>query len=1251
MSYTPTRDDIKNLGANDAEKFLQGILWSCADRIGAGKNVVGRIVQSTVSRRPAENVKDGGLELTISLPGTVILQPPFTKHRMIVQVKSGEPLTKTSIERELDKEKVKEFLKDGGHYILAYTGFVPTYGDHDKGTWGKEQLDALQVAIEKSLGKDTTVTGEVWHADDVERLAKGTPQAWDVFPAVNLFRTLCSRTLESLINAKFFSKSGFDIPFALGDERESALNSVTTWLSSFGGYFELRGNMGIGKSRLIYEAVKKINREATTVWLPSRPEDPAFIANCHAFLSANPNSTLRLVIDECDDDIADQLRNMAQMFPARVSLLGIFPIRSRDVTKKKGSDFRHLPNMSKNDMKTVLKEFQLREEVENWIIQICDGYPKLARVLAESAKKETDKLTRETLISWLADHEVFRDETRKDRGWVNLILTPEDQEVLSALALLTEVGVDGHRRKEYQNICKFFAIEDDAVEKSIVKNLDKGLLTKGSDYVYVTPLILASYLCAFKIGGMREEKIKAFSEMLQSFPRPQFGKSAIESFTERIKMSSLEEGAQKKLQSVLGHLSPFDKAVLQSEVVAELAFACCHFQPQSFLNPFVNDLRTRSPEEVKTWVVGRRRVVRFLEAAAFYPELFDQAVEGLFLLAKAEIESFANNAAGIWADFFHPGLSGSMAPLPQRARWLIKLVESGDNSIDLIDAAVKSMVSEAGSRMAGHENQLGLPYIEVDHRFLIGEYYEALNQLIEAIKKHSARLPNLVKILIENLRNLVRYGYIQKHLDVVSWLEEASKNDLELRQRLLISSQHIVKWESRRLSADAKKFFNELCGKLDSGSFEDTVRRWTFDPLLDDYQLAKEENNAVKKLALEIIQNPKKLGEIKDILTHPKATRPWYLMFKLGEHDDKQELWNELSKWSDPSQSRLVLRYLIGRSYGKADPDWIDDRLDEMNTASADTFYLAEASKDVETDRSFSRLLNIGKSKPEHIGLLVYGGRAARMNPTELSSVVDVFRLSKTHLDPSSLWDVLGQYVHGANGPLPISKEQIEFLLHSLSAPGKGGMTDHYQDEVLKVLLDHHIDEQTASTLADTCISVIADEKSEYQWSRRCGEVLKSIAEKWPEPVFKAIFEHMKDDNDFKTYKIETILDDWAHGVFRNRLEEEAQKCDEHTGELIARLLPDSYAALNNTSAVLLQRFPSNGSIASAIIRAFISGTFWGPLTDRLAKQIEALESWAAQHGLQSNSSITSLKTSLAKQLEENKRAEEEEDFLRKKDR
>ncbi len=940
------------------------------------------------------------------------------------------------------------------------------------------------------------------------------------------------------------------------------------------------------------------------------------------------------------------------MFATRVSLLSIFPFRSRDATRNPGSDVRLLGKMSRSDLTTLLNVFQLRPEVEEWITQICDGYPKLARVLAESAKKETDSLTREKLIVWLSENEIFRDGTRKDKGWVNLILTPDDQEVLGALSLLTEVGYAGHRQKESHVICDFFQIKEDVAERSVQKNLEKGLLTQGSDYVYVTPLILASYLCAYKIGGMRAEKIKEFSAMLQGFPRPQFGKSALEAFTERIKMSSLEEGAQTKLQSVLEHLAPFDQAVLQSEVVAELAFACCHFQPQSFLTSFVRDLRTRSPEEVKTWSEGRRRVVRFLESAAYYPELFDQSAEALFLLANAENETWANNAAGIWSGFFSPGLSGTMAPLPQRAAWLIRLIESGNGSPSLVQRAVESMLTQASSRMTGHENQLGLPIIEVKHGFLINEYHQALTDLVDVIKRHSERLPNLIRVLVDRLRGLTRYGFIQKHIDVVSWLVDQSNNDQVLQQRLLIASEMVLQFESTHLSDEIKSFFEDLRHKLEFETFQNNVRRWSFEPLLGDYKLEKEEKNPLQKLIREIINDPKKIMVAESVLSHPKATRSWFVMYKLGETDKARVLWPYLARWPKGNeQDALVSRYLVGQFYGGADRGWIDDQLDALNEKSNAKDAIADSSKEIETERSFFRLLELANSMPEYIRLLVFGGRASRLSPEEMTRLIDFFRLSKNPMKLSPLWDVLGQYVHSHKTGLPLSEAQIQFLISSLHAPTTGNMTDYYQDEVLKILLDHHINESVAKSLAQSCIEVIIDEQSDYNLCRRCGELLKSLSSEWPDEVFNTVFGFLTANEGHSLFRLENILDDWAEGPFLERLETEAHVADEKTGELIARLMPGSYGALNDIGAILLKRFPSNDAIGSAIVRAFLSGLFSGPIIDRLADQIESLDNWSTQHKLQNDQMVVRLRASLVRELEDTKKSEEEAEFLKKGDR
>ncbi|MBS1984458.1 MAG: hypothetical protein JST16_09820 [Bdellovibrionales bacterium] len=1250
MSYVPGRTDILRLDPPEAEHLLQVILWSCADRMGASREVVDTIDSSTVSRRPRQNVKDGGLELTVRLPASAILQNPFVHHSMIVQVKSGKTqLTATAIEEEVEKEKVKTFLANGGHYVIAYTGIVPTYGEHDT-KWEDEQINELRNALKKHFPSGN-VTGAIWTADDVERLTKDAPQAWDVFASGNIFATLSSQTLKNLIDKRTMTDFGFDIPFVQGGQREGQLEELKSWMQTFSGYFELRGNMGVGKSRLAYEAVVSTGRDGTTIWHLSRP-DNSFITACQAYLSSQPSAFLRMVVDECDDDMADKLRNLAQVNRDRVALLAIIPFKSRDATTKQADDIHIVNKMTKDDLTNLLGSFQLKDDVVTWIVQICDGYPKLARVLAERAKLETEEMSKEQLIAWLTEHREFKDKTIATRGWVNLILSEKDQEVLRVLALLTEIGFQGKRKDEYQKLCDFFGLNADTVEEAIKKNLAKGLLAKGSDYIYVTPLILASYLCADRLSTMRPDKFEALGKLLHQLPRPHFTGSPLESLSERIKMSALNDEVQTSLLKALETFRPFDKAILQSEVVAELAFACSHFQPHNFLKTFVADLRNRDPQEVKTWLEGRRKTVRFLEAAAFYPELFDDAIEGLFLLSKAENETWANNASGVWVEFFSAALSGSMAPLASRINWLTNLIESGDGAHELIQKAVETVVSPNHSRMAGHENQLGLPKIEVKHGFKFSELYDSLNRLIETIKNSDYQINALAKVFIDNLRGLVRLGYVQKNLAFVEWLQELSANDIALQQRLLIASQHILEWESKLLTAEAKVLFEDIQKHLTSGTLENRVRRWSFEPLLKDYELEKESNSPLDLLIGDLIKTPKSLEKLGPILTSPSAVRSGYFAFKLGQLDKTRACWTAFDGWTDRKRALdFKIRYLVGRAHGQENPDWVDDRLDELAGTDAPNV-LADASKDVETERSLKRLLVLAQTTPEYIRLLVFGGRASRLSGRQLNEVVDFFRTYKSEVNLCPLWDVLGQYTHGnKDKPLPLGETQIRYLISSLYSPAVGTMTDYYQDETIVVLMAHHMNETVASDLATECLNVIVNEKSDYHRSKRSGEILKSIAEKWGDSVFKVIFERLSSDDGLALFKMEQVLDDWAHGIFSDILEKMSETCDEKTAELIIRLMPNSYGALNKTSANLLKRFSSNSKIESAVARSFYSGVFSGPVSDRLASQIEALESWAQENGINKLGSVLRLRDSLSHQLEGERKLEEEEEFLNKKGR
>lgn len=911
--------------------------------------------------------------------------------------------------------------------------------------------------------------------------------------------------------------------------------------------------------------------------------------------------------------------------------------------------------MTRADMQTILRSFGLRAEVESWIIQICDGYPKLARVLAEESKNKTENLTRDQLIAWLADNEIFRDETVKDRGWVNLILDENDQEVLGVLALLTEIGHKPPRDQEYRNICEFFELKIEAVERSIAKHLKKGLLTEGSDYVYVTPLILASYLCSSRLSSMRPDRFEGLANVLRTFPRAQFAKSALESFSERIKMSGMTEEVQEKLLRVLDGFRPFDRAVLQSEVVAELAFACSHFQPQYFLTRFLQDLKSRSSEEIREWTEGRRSTVRFLEMAMYYPDLFDQAASALYVLAKAENETWANNAAGIWAGLFDPGLSGSMAPLEQRVNWLNDLIRSGEKYSDLLGKALDELFhAEGGGRSAGHENQLGLPSIEPKWGFKWADYYNALLMTIESIKTRADELPELLVNLIGHLRSMVRCGFLQKNPDVLDWLHGFGESDPVLQQKLLIGYGHIKEWESGRLTPELKIKIDELVYELESGSFENLVRRWSFDPTVDDdFREEKLSESTLPLLLKEVISNPEKIQTVREILISKAASRSWFVMYKIGEQDTERRCWPELLKWANSSPEQgLVGRYLVGRSAGKEDPSWVDDNLDQIEAKCVDLDSLVATSKDIETDRSFARVLRLAKQNPYFVRLLNFGGRASRLTEDQLQRLVNFFQELNDVGSLSAMWDVLGQFIHGhKDEPLPLSKDQLTFLSGHLLAPTKGNMTDHYQDIVLQTLLKHHMDGETISVLSNACIAIITDNKSDFHRSKRCSEILKALAESWPEEVFQSILKHLDVDDGLALLRMDNFLDDWVMGIFEERLLALAQTCDEQMGAKLARMIPDGFGALNDLSAMLVRRFPASGEISGVLFRSFFSGLFSGRIVDRYSEQLKTLDEWSSQNKIGDSKIVKQLRESLVVQLEQSRKEQDEEDFLNKRDR
>ncbi len=1226
---TPQREDIQGLDAYAAEQLVQRCLKAHA--VAQGFDA------STVSRRPVRYRGDGGMEISVELPREG--QAPFTRRRGLFQIKAtADTLTEVEINKEIDKAEVKGFLH-GGQFVLVYTKFVFPKGEH--GEDGKKHLESLTRIAAKHLGPN--VDCSIWYPDNLEDLVRSAPAAWDIFPMSAAFLH-GAQTLQKLVESNALAERGFDIPFTRGGEREAMLNDVVALLRDPSrGYVELRGNMGVGKTRLAYEAFRQLDLSDIVLWFEA-PEE-LNLQLLQQLVGRASGGVTWIFVDECDGDAIAGLQRLVERNRATCRVLAVLPFRTQARPAKVSDRTCIVGNLSLEDLRALVDGYGLAPTVVSSICTICDGYPKLARVLAEAAARQRGALSDLQLASELITNEVFKDENT-GRGWVTLILDTEDESVMGALALLTEVGAFGARIQELNALCEVLGLDADKAALNIEKNVRKGLLVRHGDFVSVTPLVLATHLALLHLR-QSGSKLPTLIDKLSTLQRFSAGRTPIEAFAERVKFVGNDPNVATLTDRLLEQLRPFAETALSSDHGAQVILAFADSRPEAFLRDFVRDLEALPLDTIRRLEKGRRSVVWFLEKAAFYPQLFRLAVLGLRRLAIAENENWANNATGVFSGFFSPYLSGSAASIEDRFEVLKELVLAGDARRHAVDvAALAKFLTPSTMRTSGHENQLKLPRIDENQTEVSLEQYSArVHDLINLVCVTAARddRAEILNLLFKKLRHMVRHGVDVTKTRLMPMM--ATTTDLNAQQTICESIAEILEWDSEMLPADAAEALRELATQLQTRDLAATIRRWTFAPLLHDFHSGVEDT-AHRAIARRLVEQPDLLTGHRALLQHPDAVRSGQLLACVGDEDAARVCWEQLVNGFTSNEGvRLGLDYVYGSWRGRRD-EWSDEVLDKLvTTESADPVLLFQVSRDIDTPRSFRRMLRLlATGDLRWIPLLNRGGRSRRLSLAEIEDLIDVVRAHQSQEHAPSVLDVVGPWTDDHREDLPT--RHLAYLMSLYAHPVSGTMSDHYRELFFQRVLSATNDAENLGSMFTGLLSSF-DQAEDFHEHDTLSESLAQVAHRAPQVCFQKFASHYEGKED-RLLVASVAFRKWWYHTFSQQIADEIQQWDERKLLTLVHLLPDDVAVLNAQMASAVRRFPTNQRLRSSLIAHLLTDVqaVRGEYSKRLVEKCEAVERWISEFGLKDASIATEVLAIVRQRTERQRQEEHEERFL-----
>jgi hypothetical protein len=582
-------------------------------------------------------------------------------------------------------------------------------------------------------------------------------------------------------------------------------------------------------------------------------------------------------------------------------------------------------------------------------------------------------------------------------------------------------------------------------------------------------------------------------------------------------------------------------------------------------------------------------------------------------LSLAETEHIANNATGIFSQYFHVFLSGSPIPFCDRLILLDELI-SDDDPIRL-QLAVKA----AAAALTRHESRSGRDEDSISNRPFPKEWRPrtkdefrearraALHRLIELASRagdvsHAAR-----EALIGSASTLAIDGLMDDAVEVLKRVDPDSAGQVRSRTD---AAGWILRNYEKDLSAPPRIVLQELFDVSFGDDLQGRLKRWVgrrlhadFMPGGRGFQEADEHAAALADIAFAEGLTDAELSW----LCSREAENVWPFGKRLGELDGGRTYFDRIvERSSDDVQCDFLAAYVLGLAAFQGEALW--NEICDSLIATRPILAFRVSFFGPATDKAGQRILHLirtGKIPDRALQILMYGGWVSSLPVSErrmlLEQLVRRRDPALTGVALGALHSLLEKEPAAANGDSDLIWEALE---QPLAGPDVTG--DWYWGELAKLLAPK--EPKRAALLA---INKMREESSWVRFEDIGRAVLDAATKADAEGVFEVV-SHALLDRQSSSYLLLSGLEHWGDLIPSAMLVHWAQS-NPAARSIVPRLISVDGAPMPERLRALLKALPNDRDLLSAVLAGLHTGSWWGPYSGRLKTVREVLNSWATE--------------------------------------
>jgi hypothetical protein len=904
----------------------------------------------TVSITGRVKVGDQGIDGRTLFPTT--MDSLFPLGPCVWQIKSGS--TTPSHTTEFDPEKhagLIEAIKGGSDYVLFWT-FDPT--DVVRSNVETGFMTAVQQAR-----PDANV--RFLFADQIERLC---------YQHLSVLAQSGPAPLRGLVGLKVWERTFELIDFEADEKRLAAIDILrdhaTHEREPHG--IHIIGDTGVGKSRLVYEALSLDGlRERVLVVPDTRFWDGEILTH----IANTEGSSLVLVVDDCDAESRTRIDDLVGMSQGRIRLIttGSRATRERHVENRR--KFELLPLTTDASTK-IARSKGLDEQEATRVADLTQGYPGIADRLAKA-------------IAYGRSDTTLLDRIRGDDeiGPVLAALVEDaDVPLLGLISLFERIGFDGEVAPELGLACKAFDVDEAAVRRVADRELQKYVSTAGR-FRRVTPKLFAIWL-ATRFLEMHSSTIVNELEELPEFLR------------QRIFDQMYQFAGDQVVSRTLGTLleqAPFGSGAIADvdDGAARLIHVASIVNPLAAIAAIERIMEGVTTQELASARDGRRDLVVAIEVLLWSDDLFERAATAALRLAIAENEQWSNNATGTIQGIYRVYLGGTNASYDRRVAWTREALEAfGQDAIPIIVPGLAFAFDANETRMSTDFGGGATPdeWRPATFEEEIAARQAAWELLIEIARSNPDSRGAVASSLAQGLRTALLRGLSGDALALLTTVQWPARGRAELIEAL----NHARTYDEPAPDVDAE--ITDLIAQLAGEGLEE---RATYVFAASVWELTDDRSERLAGL-------PGPLVDLVDEVANGGAT-VWRQMTDIsrdGNPDTISRFFEQLAKRTpsveferemevlNPPPLPALTGYLRGLTMaGAVDAVAVLERwsgMEQLSGSIVRAVHLLPATDDLA--RIAIAGVNQGKAPAEDLGQLLYGAWTRPLNPDVVADLL-----------------------------------------------------------------------------------------------------------------------------------------------------------------------------------------------------------------------------------------------------------------------